>query len=58
MQFKVTIWEEQSGDFVVEAKDQQEAESLMLARVEEVGIDELAKDFNFEVKHRNVEVIK
>jgi len=56
--YTISIWEEQSGYFTVEAKSKKEAEKIIFNKVNGAGIDEVSKKYNFDVMHREVNLLK
>jgi len=54
--YKIAIWEEQSGVFEVKAKNKREAEKIV-EEVDQFGIDEIAKRYEFKIMHREVNLL-
>lgn len=51
-EFRIGVCEEQGGYLTVTAKNQAEAEELALELVDEHGLDNLPKEYNFEKTSR------
>jgi hypothetical protein len=55
--YKVGIYEEQGGYFIIKAKSQKEAEKIIYNKVNGAGIDEISKKYDFDIKHREVDIV-
>ena len=56
-EFKVGIYEEQTGYIFIEAKNKGKAEEKADELLEEFGIDEMPSRYGFIIKHRDFDVI-
>ena len=53
-QYRIAVWEEQSGYVTIEAKNKEEAKEMVEERLNSHGIDGFD---NIDVTHRNVELV-